>query len=96
MSVFTDAEIATEFRVTARTIRSARIRFGLLRAASAPTHDTRERAHLLVEIREGLGFTFGIPWLWITIFLFAIVNVGVYGPLAIGIGVWMHLQRVNR
>ena len=43
------------------------------------------RTHLLREIREGLVFTFTIPWLWITIFLFALVNAAYVGALAVAL-----------
>ena len=43
------------------------------------------RNHLLREIREGLAFTFTIPWLWITIFLFALVNAAYVGALAVAL-----------
>ena len=32
------------------------------------------------QIREGLAFTFSVPWLWITIFLWALVNLAESGP----------------
>ena len=40
---------------------------------------------LLRQIREGLSFTFSVPWLWITIFLWAFVNMAETGPFIVGL-----------
>lgn len=44
-----------------------------------------ERKHLLVEVREGFAFVFAIPWVWITIALFSVINLLVFGPLNVGL-----------
>ncbi|MDO8562212.1 MAG: MFS transporter [Candidatus Limnocylindria bacterium] len=61
------------------------VSFALLAAARPRAVAPVERRHLLREIREGLDFTFSLPWLWITIFLFALVNVATFGPLVIAL-----------
>lgn len=39
----------------------------------------------LRQIREGLAFTFSVPWLWITIFLFAFINMAESGPFIVAL-----------
>ena len=57
----------------------------LLFIASGPAAATRDGSSLLTEIREGWSYTFSVPWLWITIFGFALINAAVYGPILIGL-----------
>lgn len=45
----------------------------------------RQRQHLLREIREGFTFVFSVPWVWITIALFSVVNLAMFGPLGVGL-----------
>ena len=62
------------------------VSFALLAAANPPAAAAPvERRPLLREVREGLDFTFSLPWLWITIFLAALVNVALFGPLVIAL-----------
>lgn len=42
---------------------------------------------LLHEVRTGLAFTFSLPWLWVTIFGFALINVAYSGALAVALPV---------
>lgn len=37
------------------------------------------------QIRDGLAFTFSVPWLWITIFLWAFVNMAESGPFIVAL-----------
>ena len=53
--------------------------------ASRPGRVARQGSSLLVEIREGWSYTFSVPWLWITIFGFALINAAVFGPILIGL-----------
>jgi MFS family permease len=39
----------------------------------------------LRQIREGLAFTFSVPWLWITIFLWAFINLAESGPFVVAL-----------
>lgn len=39
----------------------------------------------LRQIRDGLTFTFSIPWLWITIFLWAFINMANSGPFVVAL-----------
>jgi DHA3 family tetracycline resistance protein-like MFS transporter len=57
----------------------------LLLIASPPAAAPRAGSSLLTEIREGWSYTFSVPWLWITIFGFALINAAVYGPILIGL-----------
>ena len=59
----------------------------LLLIRSRPPRATRENSTLLAEIREGWSYTFSVPWLWITIFGFALINAAVVGPILIGLPV---------
>jgi MFS family permease len=43
------------------------------------------RLPLLREVREGLSYTFSVPWLWIFIFAWAIVILGMVGPLNVAL-----------
>lgn len=38
------------------------------------------RSSMLADVREGLGYVMQSPWLWVTILLFSIGNVGWNGP----------------
>ena len=59
--------------------------FVALAAARPPSPGLPPRRHLLREIREGFAFTFSLPWLWITIFLFALVNAAFVGALVVAL-----------
>lgn len=37
------------------------------------------------QIRDGLAFTFSVPWLWMTIFLWAFVNMAESGPFIVAL-----------
>ncbi len=39
----------------------------------------------LRQIREGFAFTFSLPWLWITIFLWAFINLAESGPFVVAL-----------
>lgn len=57
----------------------------LLLISSRPARAAREGSSLLAEIKEGWSYTFSVPWLWITIFGFALINAAVVGPMVIGL-----------
>ena len=59
--------------------------FIALAAARPPAVGSPPRRHLLREIRDGFAFTFSLPWLWITIFLFALVNAAFLGALVVAL-----------
>ena len=61
------------------------VSFAALFATRRPKHEVRVRRSVLMEIREGLAFTFSLPWLWITIALFAFINAAYSGPLSVGL-----------
>ncbi len=44
-----------------------------------------ERTSMLAEIREGFHFVFGVQWLWVTIFGFALVNAGFVAAFVVGL-----------
>ena len=59
--------------------------FAALLATRRPRAEVRVRRSVLNEINEGLAFTFSLPWLWITIALFAFINTAYSGPLSVGL-----------
>src|SRR5437899_3883701 len=64
---------AISFAVSATLLWSAR--------GGASTPRPRERKpSVLVQVREGWRYTARVPWLWITILVFAIVNAAEAGP----------------
>src|SRR5438445_10016786 len=63
---------AVSFAVSATLLWSARV---------PPTPRTREgKPTVFVQVREGWRYVARVPWLWITILLFAIVNAAEAGP----------------
>jgi MFS family permease len=61
------------------------ISFAALLMTSRPRAVESSGERFLAEVWGGLRFTFSIPWLWITIFGFALVNAALFGPLIVGL-----------
>ena len=61
------------------------VAFLALAAARPSAAGSAPRRHLMREIRDGFAFTFSLPWLWITIFLFALVNAAFVGALVVAL-----------
>jgi len=59
--------------------------FAALSRARPPRHEPPPPAPFLEQVRAGISFTFSVPWLWITICIFALVNVGIAGPLIVAL-----------
>jgi MFS family permease len=59
------------------------VSFAALLAASPTARSAALRQPILKEIREGVAFTFSLPWLWITILVFAFANASYAGPLIV-------------
>jgi MFS family permease len=59
--------------------------FVVLAIASSPAREPLAPAPLLRQVREGLAYTFSVPWLWIFIFVWALVLVGQVGPTNVGL-----------
>lgn len=72
------------FTVDALTYFASFIALAVMRPGDAPAG---QRKHLLAEVREGFAFVFSIPWIWATIALFSVINLLVFGPLAVGLPV---------
>lgn len=49
--------------------------FAIFFFSTPPRREAAPRKRLLEEIREGVGFTFSVTWIWVTIVGFAFVNV---------------------
>jgi MFS family permease len=63
--------------------------FAALWLARPPRRDSAGAAPLLRQIREGLAYTFSVPWLWIFIFAWAIVVLGTFGPLNVAVPIFV-------
>ncbi len=63
------------------------VSFLALLAAHPGRAVARPRQHMLREVREGIAFTFSLPWLWITIAVFAVANAFYAGPLIVAMPV---------
>lgn len=59
------------------------VSFAALLAARPPRRVPAERQPILREIRAGIAFTFSLPWLWVTIAVFAFANASYAGPLIV-------------
>ena len=59
------------------------VSFIALLAASPTRAAIAARQPILREIREGVAFTFSLPWLWITIAVAAFANAAYAGPLVV-------------
>ncbi|HKC89771.1 MAG TPA: MFS transporter [Candidatus Limnocylindria bacterium] len=70
------------FAIDAVTFFASFVALGLARP---PRREPPALAPLVRQVREGLAYTFSVPWLWITIFLFALVNVGLEFPFVIAL-----------
>jgi DHA3 family tetracycline resistance protein-like MFS transporter len=66
------------------------VSFAALLFARPPRHDPPVPAPLLRQVREGLAYTFSVPWLWIFIFAWAIVLLGMVGPLNVAMPILVH------
>jgi MFS transporter, DHA3 family, tetracycline resistance protein len=70
------------FAIDAATFFASLLALAVMRPGDAPSG---ERKHLMAEVREGLAFVFAIPWVWMTIALFSIINLLVFGPMSVGL-----------
>jgi MFS family permease len=61
------------------------VSFIALLTVRPPRREAPPPAPLLRQVREGLAFTFSIPWLWVSIFGWALVNAGASGPLIVAL-----------
>jgi predicted MFS family arabinose efflux permease len=61
------------------------VSFAALWLARPPRREPPPPAPLLKQVREGLAYTFSVPWLWIFIFAWSIVLLGMVGPLEVAL-----------
>jgi MFS family permease len=59
------------------------VSFAALFAAGPPRHEPAAPVPLLRQVRDGLAYTFSVPWLWIFIFGWSFVLLGMVGPFQI-------------
>ncbi len=55
----------------------------LIRHTETTPSKPSEPQHILADLREGFSLVFGSSWLWITILVFAFINVTANGPFAV-------------
>ena len=65
------------------------VSFVALAFARPPRREPPPAAPLLRQVREGLRYTFSVPWLWIFIFAWALVLFGQVGPLNVGLPIFV-------
>jgi MFS family permease len=61
------------------------VSFGALWLARPPRREPPPATPLLRQVREGLAYTFSVSWLWIFIFAWSIVLLGMVGPLEVAL-----------
>ena len=70
------------FLIDAVTYFASFLALAVMRPGDAPSG---ARKHMLAEVREGLAFVFSIPWVWVTIALFSVINLVIFGPMNVGL-----------
>jgi hypothetical protein len=63
--------------------------FAALWLAHPPRRESAAPSPMLRQIREGLAYTFSVPWLWIFIFAWAIVVLGTFGALNVALAIFV-------
>ena len=76
------AGLPVAFAVDAATFFFSFAAFALARP---PRREAPPPAPLYRQVREGLAYTFSIPWLWIFIFAWSLVLLGEHGPRAVAL-----------
>jgi MFS family permease len=61
------------------------VSFVALWLARPPRREPPPPAPILRQVREGLAYVFSVPWLWIFIFAWSIVLLGMVGPLEVAL-----------
>lgn len=89
--------LLVRIRVTTIPDKKAEDKIFQNRAATRPPH--RRAFGILRDVREGLGYITGSTWLWVSIVVAAVSNLGVVGPIGValpklvqdvyGAGVWL-------
>jgi MFS family permease len=63
--------------------------FVALARARPPRREPPPAASVLRQVREGLRYTFSVPWLWVFIFAWSLVLFGQVGPLNVGLPIFV-------
>lgn len=61
------------------------VSFAALWLAKPPRREPAPAAPIVRQIRDGLAYTSSVPWLWVTIVLWAFVNVAESGPFIVAL-----------
>jgi MFS family permease len=61
------------------------VSFVIFLASSATVVTAVKRPSLFTDLKEGIRYTASIPWLWITIFAFSVINFFNFAPLTVGL-----------
>jgi MFS family permease len=66
------------------------VSFVIFLASSATVVAAVKRPSLFADLKEGIRYTASIPWLWITIFAFSVINFFDLAPLTVGLPLLVH------
>jgi MFS family permease len=66
------------------------ISFAIFLLSTEPPAMVALRRSLWVELKEGFEFAASVPWIWITIWAFAVINFFEYAPISIGLPLLVH------
>jgi MFS family permease len=61
------------------------VSFVIFLASSATVVTAVKRPSLFADLKEGIRYTASIPWLWITILAFSVINFFNFAPLTVGL-----------
>jgi MFS family permease len=57
----------------------------LIPLVGSSASSSQSQSSVLRELREGVTTVFGLPWLWLTIAIFALANITLDGPIAVAL-----------
>jgi len=84
--VIASAGLPAAFGLDAATFFAS---FGAIWLARPPRREPAAAVPILRQVREGLAYTFSVQWLWVFIFAWAIVVLGLFGPLAVALPIFV-------
>ena len=63
------------------------VSFAALVAMRSVASPARVRSGIFREMREGIAFVFSLPWIWVTIAIFGVLNTFIVGSFSVGLPV---------
>lgn len=76
---------ALAFQVNGLSFLFAALLVWMLQPHICPAADRGEEMNFVAELKEGVRYVVSVPWLWITISIFALVVVATTAPVAVGL-----------